>query len=110
MEEASNADKIAIIDNGKIIVHDTPSKMKEKYTSNLLRIVPKDEELIYKYLEKRKCEYKVRADMVEVFLKNSMESLKILKEIENNISSFEVLEGNLDTVFINLTGKDIREV
>lgn len=110
MEEAANADKIAIIDNGKIIVHDTPMKLKEKYTSNILRLLPKDEDVMVKYLDTNDYKYRKRADMIEVFIKDSMESLKVLKKIEDNISSFEVLEGNMDDVFINLTGKDIREV
>jgi multidrug/hemolysin transport system ATP-binding protein len=110
MEEASNADKVAIIDNGKIIVYDTPMKLKEKYTSNILRILPRDEKELYKYLDANGYKYQSKVDMIEVLVKSSMESLKILKDIENNLSSFEALEGNMDTVFINLTGKDIREV
>ncbi len=55
-----------------------------------------------------KYEYIVKVDIVDIKVKTSLESLKILKDIENNISSFEVLEGNMDQVFINLTGKEIR--
>jgi multidrug/hemolysin transport system ATP-binding protein len=109
MEEASNADKIAIIDNGKIIVHETPMKLKEQYTSNILRILPINKDELIKYLDKNKLNYKVKVDTIEVLVKNSLESLSILKNIETNLSSFEVLEGNLDTVFVNLTGKEIRE-
>jgi multidrug/hemolysin transport system ATP-binding protein len=109
MEEAANADMIAIIDNGKIIVNDTPMKLKEKYTSNILRVLPKDEQKILKYLDQNNYKYVTKTDYIEVSIKNNMESLKILKDIEDNISSFEVLEGNMDSVFVNLTGKDIRE-
>jgi multidrug/hemolysin transport system ATP-binding protein len=108
MEEAANADMIAIIDNGKVIVNDTPMKLKEKYTSNILKILPKDEEKLYKYLDNKDYKYNKKADFVEVIVKDNMESLQILKAIEENISSFEVLEGNMDSVFVNLTGKDIR--
>jgi multidrug/hemolysin transport system ATP-binding protein len=85
-------------------------KLKEKYSSNLLKILPKDNDKLIKYLKKNKYEYKIIADMVEVYVKDSLQSLQILKEIEDNLSSFEVMEGNMDSVFINLTGKDIREV
>lgn len=108
MEEAANADKIAIIDRGKIIVYDTPMKLKEKYTTNILKILAKDEDKLIKYLKKNKLEYKKKVDSIDIKIKTSLESLKILKEIESNISSFEVLEGNMDQVFINLTGKEIR--
>jgi multidrug/hemolysin transport system ATP-binding protein len=108
MEEAANADMIAIIDNGKVIVNDTPMKLKEKYTSNILKILPKDEEKLYKYLDNKDYKYNRKSDFVEVIVKDNMESLQILKAVEENISSFEVLEGNMDSVFVNLTGKDIR--
>jgi multidrug/hemolysin transport system ATP-binding protein len=85
-------------------------KLKEKYTSNVLRLLPLDKNKLIKYLNSKKLDYKVKADNFEILLKSSMESLNILKEIEDNLSSFEVLEGNMDTVFVNLTGKDIREV
>ncbi|MFA5409057.1 MAG: ABC transporter ATP-binding protein [Bacilli bacterium] len=109
MEEASNADNIAIIDNGKIIVYDTPMKLKEKYTTNLLRLLSKNEKKVIKYLDAKDLKYSIKADFIEVLINNSLESLQILKDIEEDLSSFEVLEGNMDTVFINLTGKDIRE-
>ncbi len=108
MEEAVNADKIAIIDHGKIIVHETPMKLKEEYTSNILRLLVKDNRKIIKYLDKNNYEYKTKVDIVEIKVKNSLESLKILKDNEDNLSSFEVLEGSMDQVFISLTGKEIR--
>lgn len=110
MEEAANADKIAIIDNGKIIIHDTPMKLKEKYASNIVRILPKDEDLLTKFLNKNKYEFIKRIDNFEVMVKTSIEALELLNKIKDNLNSFEVIEGNLDQVFVNLTGKDIREV
>jgi multidrug/hemolysin transport system ATP-binding protein len=108
LEEAANADKIAIIDNGKLIIEDTPMKLKQKYTTNILRILPKENNKIIDYLAKNKYKHSIKADVIEVFIENSFESLKILDKIKDQIISFEVLEGSLDTVFINLTGKDIR--
>ncbi len=108
MEEAVNADRVAIIDKGRIIVNDTPMKLKEKYANSILRIIAIDREALIKYLKKNKYDYKFKVDSIDVILKTSKEALKILKDIEANISSFEVLEGNMDQVFINLTGKEIR--
>jgi multidrug/hemolysin transport system ATP-binding protein len=109
MEEAANADKIAIIDNGKIIEYDTPMKLKEKYASNIVRILPKNESNLLKYLDKNKYEYTKRIDNIEVLIKSSLDALELLNKINDNLNSFEVIEGNMDQVFINLTGKDIRE-
>jgi multidrug/hemolysin transport system ATP-binding protein len=110
MEEATNADKIAIIDNGKLIEYNTPMKLKEKYASNIIKIVPKKESDIIKALDKEKLEYIKRIDNIEVSVRSSIEALDLLNKIKKNINSFEVIEGNMDQVFIHLTGKDIREV
>lgn len=109
MEEAANADMIAVIDNGKIIAFDTPMKLKEKYTTNILKVLPKNQFELLKYLDSKKYISSKIADSVEVSIKDSLEALEILNDNNNNISSFEVLSGNMDQVFINLTGKDIRE-
>jgi multidrug/hemolysin transport system ATP-binding protein len=110
MEEATNADKIAIIDNGKLIEYNTPMKLKEKYASNIIKIVPKKESDLIKVLDKEKLEYIKRIDNIEVSVRSSIEALDLLNKIKKNINSFEVIEGNMDQVFIHLTGKDIREV
>ncbi len=108
MEEAVNADKVAIIDNGKIIINETPMKLKEKYANNILKAIVNDNKLLFDYLNNQKYEYKIKVDSIDIKIKTSKEALKILKDIEKNLSSFEVLEGNMDQVFINLTGKEIR--
>lgn len=108
MEEAANADNIIIIDNGKIIANESPMKLKEKYTCNLLKLVPINNEYIVNYLDSKGIKYVAKQSVITVYLKTSMESLSIINEIRNYISSFEVLEGDMDQVFINLTGKNIR--
>ena len=42
MEEAANADYVAIIDNGLISAKGTPAELRKKYTTDILRLFPKD--------------------------------------------------------------------
>lgn len=108
MEEAVNADNIVIIDNGNIIANDSPMKLKEKYTSNILKLLPINYDYIINYLNLKSIKYESKSSAICIYLKNNMDSINIINDLKNYISSFEVLEGDMDQVFINLTGKDIR--
>jgi len=48
-------------------------------------------------------------DGYEIVLKESKEAYPILDTYRNQIDQFEVVEGTMDTVFLALTGKTIRE-
>ena len=109
MEEAERADRVAIIDQGKLIVCDTPSQLKRQYTSNIVRVLPTDMTEALKKIETLGFTHKVSNDVIKVYTQNSAQSLSVLDTVRPMITSFEVLEGNMDTVFITLTGKNIRE-
>lgn len=108
MEEAANADNIVIIDNGNIIANDTPMNLKEKYTSNILKVVPINSEFIINYLKLKSIKYIEKSTVITIYSNNSMEALDVINDMKSYISSFEVIEGDMDQVFINLTGKNIR--
>ncbi len=108
MEEAANADNIVIIDNGNIIANDTPMNLKEKYTSNILKVVPINSEFIINYLKLKNIKYIEKTTVITIYSNNSMEALDVINDMKSYISSFEVIEGDMDQVFINLTGKNIR--
>lgn len=100
MEEAAQADKIVIIDKGKLIAEGTPYELKEKYAYDCLRIYTKDNiEHMLKGLD-----YKTQSNEVVIKLKNTCDAIEILNKVKGNISGFEVIQGTLDDVFINTTG------
>ncbi|QVK18140.1 ABC transporter ATP-binding protein [Mycoplasmatota bacterium] len=105
MEEAVSADEVVIIDNGVIVAHNTPDQLRLKYSYDRLRIIPKNMDQLVKSIER---EHKVKNDVIEIRVKDSMDALGILKNHENDIISFEVIRGNMDDVFINITGREIR--
>jgi len=47
MEEASEADDVVIIDSGKIVAHDTPNKLKNKYANDFVKIYDWEESFDY---------------------------------------------------------------
>ena len=109
MEEAAVADNVAIIDNGHIIAQGTAEELRMNFSSDVLRIIPKNVKLLEKTLIKMNLDYKILSGVIIISVENSIKALNILKEIENEILSFEVLRGSMEEVFLNLTGKELRE-
>lgn len=109
MEEAAGADKVAIIDKGRIAAIGTPEELRLKYSSDYLKIQPKDIEALKKALGDLNVSFKEDRGLVIVKQKSSMDALALLKRIEPHVFQFEVVRGNMDDVFMAVTGHAIRE-
>ncbi|MEF9934490.1 MAG: ATP-binding cassette domain-containing protein [Clostridium sp.] len=108
MEEAANADYIIVIDNGEISAKGTPSSLKAMYSTDSLKIKPYNEDVLVTYLNENKIDYKKLSDLYIVPIKSTLDAIPIIKDIESNIAFFETVSGNMDDVFINIIGKEIR--
>lgn len=108
MEEAGQADEVAIIDAGKIVAHGTPDALRERYSRDILRIMPQDREKVESALAGLGLTYN-RQGCIEVSVRDSMHALSILKQVEADIAGFEMVRGDMDDVFIAITGRSIRE-
>lgn len=111
MEEAAKADYVVIMDKGIIVAQGTPYELKEKYSFEHIRIKTKinREDDLKKYLKSKELKWSVKSDFIDVKIKSTIESLSILQPIAGDIESFEVLYGTMDDVFLNITGKELRE-
>ena len=114
MEEAAESDYIIIIDHGKIVARGTPSELKEEYTSNTLRIVPNNGEKLLRQLIFMNIKTTIKnitsdGDEVIIKLADEKDALEILCNCKQYIDSFRLLQGSMDDVFINITGKEIRQ-
>jgi len=107
MEEAAKCDRVCVIDHGQILELKTPRELRVQYAPTLMRIKSEtlDEEII-KALNKP---YQKLNDGYEIVLNESKDAYSILDNYRNQIDQFEVVEGTMDTVFLALTGKTIRE-
>ncbi|NCA96864.1 MAG: ABC transporter ATP-binding protein [Bacteroidia bacterium] len=109
MEEASEADYVIIIDNGKIAARGTPYDLRKTYAHDSLRIAYDDLVAIESILKEQALSYKVHNGEIIIPLAQTLDALKILEMCRSHVLSFEVLSGTLDDAFINITGKEIRE-
>ena len=113
MEEAACARHIAIIDSGKIKEYGTPFELKERYAKDKLHLIPKPEkqnELIplLKQMSYQEDDIVNANDRIVISVKDSMFALEILQKVQNCLSGFEMLQGTMDDVFLNVTGKALK--
>ncbi len=109
MEESAVSDYVLIIDGGKKAAEGTPHDLKTKYASDFIRFYDRLDEAEgrlkqYGYTLKRE------RDFLEAELKNTAEVANLFAKEPQIFNDFEVLKGNMDNVFLKVTGKDIREV
>lgn len=109
MEEAEEADYCVVVDDGKIAAEGTPFDLKEKYAKDKLCLKPGREPEIIKLLSEKGISYEKKADLLEIKLQTTMEALPLLKAAEPFLEGFTVVKGSMDDVFLEITGKEIRE-
>ena len=107
MEEAARASHIAVIDEGRIKEYGTPFSLKETYAKDKLRMIPKSgkEPALEALLEKMGLSIRKKEEYLVVSLADSLAALPVLAEAEELLQGFEVIQGSMDDVFLNVTGK-----
>jgi len=111
MEEAEVCDRIAIIDNGKIIAIGTPDELKKAIGGEVVYIRTTDNANAKKELE-RLFRLNVSEKKGELYLSCEMGDTcipDIIRTIGERVLSVRVQRPTLNDVFLQLTGKTIRE-
>jgi len=111
MDEAEFCDRIAIMDNGKIVALDTPEALKAEVGADRVRIQTEDDEGAIAALGER---FGLEAKMSEgavTFLVESGEEFvpRLFAELGIAIKSVSVARPTLDDVFMRYTGSTIRD-
>ncbi|MFC2039647.1 ATP-binding cassette domain-containing protein [Chloroflexota bacterium] len=111
MEEAEKADRIAIIDHGRLIAIDSPGALKNMVSRDIITLKTEDnEKAAAEILRRYKTE--ARRDGEElVFEATSGEKFLpgFLREFTTPINSVSLRRPSLEDVFLKLTGREIRE-
>jgi ABC-2 type transport system ATP-binding protein len=114
MEEADKlCDRIGIIDKGKIIALDTPSKLKARIGGDIIKLKAKQNNILSIEILKHFTFVRKIGDMNDerlliLSVDNASYNLPIiLKQID--VESVEVTSRTLNDVFLHFTGRNIRE-
>ncbi|EAF4677895.1 ABC transporter ATP-binding protein [Listeria monocytogenes] len=103
LEEAKDADQLAVIHKGKIIAQGTPTNIRSRFSVDKIFFYdPKVAEL-QKIMKKANLPFKVsKATMRVDVINQDVEILAILNQAAGLYGSFEVIKGNLDDAFISM--------
>ena len=107
MEEATDSDYVVILDSGKIAAEGTPHELKNRYASDFIKLYNHREEA-EKYFSQLGFAVKNERDFTEIELESTAETAKFFSEMPHIFEDFEVLKGNMDNVFLKVTGKDLQ--
>lgn len=106
MEEAAEANRIIIIEKGKLLADGTPFQLKEKYAYDIVKLYSDTDKR--SIIEKMLNEHGFKAVHEEYGLsfrvKKTIQSLDMLNIIREYCDGFEVIQGNMDDVFLNVCG------
>lgn len=109
MEEATEADYVIVIDNGKIAAQGTPTYLKQTYASDMLKLSAKDMAALGKMLSDLGIDNKRISGQYIVKIKETMDALPLIDKLKGHIDGFEVVNGTMDDAFIGITGRELRE-
>lgn len=110
MEEVLNANDIVIIDEGSIIARGSPNKLKDLFATDILKIYSLVNNEIESILKENNISYYYQNESYYINVNNSLEALNIINMNLQLFNNFEVLKGNMDQVFLNVTGKSLGDI
>lgn len=111
MEEAEVCDRIAIIDNGRIIVSGTPDELKKTVGGDVVSITTTDNPTARKEIENL-LKLDVAEKGKELYMTCSRGDTcipELIRSLGDKVLSVKVWRPTLNDVFLKLTGKTIRD-
>ena len=105
MEEAAVANQVVVLKDGDIVAKGTPDELKTTYAYDQLKLVFNNPEEGEKWLKEIGVTFTKKMSIYTVKVDTTMRALSLLKQSEPSlISSFEVIKGSMDDVFIHIVG------
>lgn len=101
MEEAADADRVVIIDSGRLTAEGTPNELKNRFAADFLTLYGVTEEelaLLGKPYEKVGSGFRLSVE-------NCAEATALITAHPEVFKDYELVKGRMDDVFLNVTGK-----
>lgn len=116
IDEVERCDDVCIIDQGKILVQDSPAALKRQHGQELMRVTARDAESAAAIRNQFADRIASQPDSEEIILRSDtldgsavgfMESF--LAEHGSRLKTIQVDQPSLESVFLSLTGREIRD-
>ena len=111
MDEAENCDRIAIMDAGKVVVLDTPDRLKASIGTDPVQFTTADDDAAIAALRDRMgLTAEMHDGMVTFGVSDGQKFVpRLFAELGQPIRSVQVARPSLDDVFMSYTGRTIRD-
>ncbi len=109
LEEADKAQDVVIMDKGRIIARGTPNELKNAYSSDRIVCYRGRDDGFERALgaADRSFSYDEERGVYRIDIGGGADAKEILGKFGAYIGDFEILKGDMDDVFLNVTGRNI---
>ncbi|NMB59814.1 MAG: ABC transporter ATP-binding protein [Chloroflexi bacterium] len=118
MEEAERlCARVAIVDHGKVIAMDTPANLIQRLGDGVIRLELQDANVAgldqaigqldsVKQVTRRGNQLAIQSHRFEQTI---IDAMQVVTRLNSRVTGMNLMEASLETVFLNLTGRSIRE-
>jgi len=107
MEETKLCDDVIILDEGMIKAQGSPNELKDSYANDHLIWYIEENEENNKKISEVGFEFKYNKNANVIRIDNSKDATKLILAYPDLITDYEVIKGDMDSVFLNVTGKEL---
>ncbi len=109
MAEANDADTVVIMDCGEIAATGTPNSLKNDYSADYLKLYIQEDRAIDELLKKEGHIFKRDVDCYMICMGETEMARNFIVTHPELVRDFEVIKGDMDDVFLNVTGRSLSE-
>lgn len=106
MEEADGSDRVVILDGGSIAANDTPVALKNTYSRNYLYLYGEE---VAEKARRAGLSFEEVADGIRLTMPDAAAARGFFAKYPQLCKDFEFMKGNMDDVFLAVTGKKLIE-
>ncbi|MGN0487146.1 MAG: ABC transporter ATP-binding protein [Acutalibacteraceae bacterium] len=103
MEEAADADRVIILDSGKIAAEGTPLELKNAYTGDFITLYNTDEQKV----RSLGIPYEKQGEALVLAVENTAAATGLILQNPELFRDYEITKGKMDDVFLAVTGKKL---
>lgn len=105
MEETAEADRVVIIDGGKILANATPLELKNKYTGDFITFYDTDELEI----KKLGIDYEKFGEAYRIEVADTVKATELVLAHPEIFKDYEITKGKMDDVFLAVAGRRLEQ-
>lgn len=106
MEETEEADRVCVIEKGRIIADGTPTALRSEYSSSILSVTSADPAALRRLAQDAGVDVvSSEGNVLRLAVEHSATARHLLAEHGGNVLDFEFRHGTMDDVFLALTGR-----